>query len=517
MKDFIFSQKKMAEQSRRLKSRENPSVAAAGVSRTTAEIPQKDDAHPKRASLNVGSRSRAVPPVQQSRRRVPLSNLTNQPPTQSKHGIPHSQGFVTQPTSSKARARGAPSGTRDSEIQKGAAKSSIPRHPAKPSNVDLRVPRNNVAHSSSVSSNPDNSTLSPAEKISTTTAYDSAISTASITTEALATDSSASDIASLEKKTLQNLYISKHHSKPLEVHLFEERTPVAAGVQGSKSVDIDADNRDPQMCAFYASDIYDHLHKMEKKRRPSTDYMEVVQQDISTSMRGILIDWLVEVAEEYKLVPETLFLTVSYIDRYLSRNVTVRQRLQLVGISCMLIASKHEEISPPQVEEFCYITDNTYFRDEVVAMERQVLCQLHFELSDATIKSFLGRFIRAAQVCIKSLQLEFLANYLAELTLLEYSFLKYLPSLIAASVVFLAKFTLNPTTRPWNATLKHYTCYPASELRECVKELHELQCNTKNCTLTAIRDKYRQHKFKCVSTLVPPAVIPSDLFFDIDV
>ena len=40
------------------------------------------------------------------------------------------------------------------------------------------------------------------------------------------------------------------------VHLFEERTPVAAGVQESNIVDIDADNRDPQMCTFYASDIY---------------------------------------------------------------------------------------------------------------------------------------------------------------------------------------------------------------------------------------------------------------------
>lgn len=470
--------------------------------------------NPKRVSLDGGPRSRAVPPVQQSRKRVPLSNLTNQASAQSKHGVPHSQGSVSQSASSKARARGTPSGTRDSEIQKGPAKSSIPRHPAKPDNVGLRVLRNNVACSISGSSNPNNRISSTGGKISNTTASHS-----SIITEALPIDGNASDIASLEQKTLQNLYISKHHlkSKPLEVHLFEERTPVAAGVQESKIVDIDADNRDPQMCTFYASDIYDYLHNTEKKRRPTTDYMEVVQPDITTTMRGILIDWLVEVSEEYKLVPETLYLTVSYIDRYLSCNVINRQRLQLVGISCMLIASKHEEISPPQVEEFCYITDNTYFRQEVLAMERQVLRQLHFQLSDPTTKSFLGRFIQAAQEYIKSLQLEFLASYLAELTLLEYSFLKYLPSLIAASVVFLSKFTLDPTTRPWNATLKHYTGYPASELHDCVKALHELQCNTKNCTLTAITEKYRQHKFKCVSTLVPPVVIPSDLFVDPDV
>ena len=101
------------------------------------------------------------------------------------------------------------------------------------------------------------------------------------------------------------------------------------------------------------------------KRRPTTDFMETMQKDINPSMRGILIDWLVEVAEEYKLVPDTLYLTVAYIDRFLSCNTVSRQRLQLLGVSSMLIAAKYEEICAPQVEEFCYITDNTYRREEV--------------------------------------------------------------------------------------------------------------------------------------------------------
>lgn len=78
---------------------------------------------------------------------------------------------------------------------------------------------------------------------------------------------------------------------------------------------------------------------METKRRPFPDYLEKVQKDVSANMRGILIDWLVDVAEEYKLLPDTLYLTVSYIDRFLSVNVLNRQRLQLLGVSSMLIAS----------------------------------------------------------------------------------------------------------------------------------------------------------------------------------
>ncbi|KAL2645479.1 hypothetical protein R1flu_013066 [Riccia fluitans] len=273
--------------------------------------------------------------------------------------------------------------------------------------------------------------------------------------------SNAAVIASLERKTLQNLYISRN-SKALHQEL---------GLSGRSHnyTDIDGDLTDPQMCSIYAIDIYEHLRMQEVKRRPSTEFMESVQQDINSSMRGILIDWLVEVAEEYKLVPDTLYLTVSYIDRFLSKNIVNRQRLQLLGVSCMLIAAKYEEICAPQVEEFCYITDNTYAREEVLEMERQVLSNLHFELTTPTTKSFLRRFIRAAQAGypVPSLQLEFLGNYLAELTLVEYSFLQYLPSLVAASAVFVAKLTLDSDTCPWNLTLQHYSGYRPSELQDC--------------------------------------------------
>lgn len=69
------------------------------------------------------------------------------------------------------------------------------------------------------------------------------------------------------------------------------------------------------------------------------DYIEKVQNDVNAHMRGILVDWLVEVAEEYKLVSDTLYFTVSYIDKYLSLKPIGRQMLQLLGVSSMLIAS----------------------------------------------------------------------------------------------------------------------------------------------------------------------------------
>ncbi|KAB2629408.1 cyclin-A2-2-like [Pyrus ussuriensis x Pyrus communis] len=268
-------------------------------------------------------------------------------------------------------------------------------------------------------------------------------------------------------------------------------------------VNIDSNLRDPLACSLYAPDIYSNICLTEVARRPSTDYMERLQQDITPSMRGILIDWLVEVSEEYKLVPDTLYLTVNLIDRFLSQNYIEKQRLQLLGVTCMLIASKYEEICAPQVEEFCIITDNTYSREEVLKMESQVLNFMHFQLSVPTIKTFLRRFIHAAQASYKvpCVELELLANYLAELALVEYGFLKFLPSLIAASAVFLARWTLNQSDHPWNPTLEHYTSYKTSQLKTTVVALEDLQLNTTGCLLNSIREKYKHQKFKSVATL----------------
>ncbi|PIN00916.1 G2/Mitotic-specific cyclin A [Handroanthus impetiginosus] len=275
--------------------------------------------------------------------------------------------------------------------------------------------------------------------------------------------------------------------------------------------DIDSKHKDPQMCSLYAADIYSNLYAKQFDRRPLADYMEKIQRDITQGMRAILIDWLVEVSEEYRLVPDTLYLTVNLIDRFLSENYIEKQKLQLLGVTCMLIASKYEEICAPRVEEFCFITDNTYTKEEVVKMESCLLNFLGFQLSIPTTKKFLRRFIQAAQVSYKvpSVELEFLANYLAELTLIEYSFLKFIPSLIAASAVFLARWTLDQSDHPWNPTLEHYTRYKTLELKSIVIELQDLQLNTKGSMLNAIREKYKQTKFKCVSTLRSPKPVQS--------
>ncbi|KAM0859189.1 hypothetical protein ACQ4PT_047357 [Festuca glaucescens] len=324
-------------------------------------------------------------------------------------------------------------------------------------------------------------------------------------------DNPASSVAdSLQRRANDKLHISDN--RDFTVSNWSCPTPMENG----NTFDIDTNYEDPQLCEPLACDIYKHLREAEAKKRPSPDFVETTQKDIDTSMRAVLTDWLVEVTEEYRLVPETLYLTVSYIDRYLSHKEISRHKLQLLGVSCLLIAAKHEEICPPQVEELCYITDNTYIKDEVLQMEASILSCLKFEMTAPTAKCFLRRFLLVSQVCHEgsALHLEFLASYISELSLLEYSLLCYVPSLIAASSIFLANFILKPTKNPWNTTLSYHTQYKPSELHDCVKVLHRLFCVGPGSKLPAIREKYSQHKYKFVAKKYCPPSIPVEFFQD---
>ncbi|KAI9107119.1 hypothetical protein K1719_022647 [Acacia pycnantha] len=273
---------------------------------------------------------------------------------------------------------------------------------------------------------------------------------------------------------------------------------------------------DPQETDPHVSQIYQYLREMEMeaKRRPMPDYLEKVQKNVGPNARGILIDWLAEVTEEYRLLSDTFHLSVSYIDRFLSAKIVSGQRLQLLGVSSMLIASKYEEITPPYVEDFCCITDNTYTQAEVVEMEADVLKSLNFEMGNPTVNTFLRRFAEIASENQKThkLQFGFLGHYLGELSLLDYNCVKFLPSMVAASAIFLARFILWPKVHPWTSALQRYSGYKSHELKQCVLILHDLYLARKAGSLQFIREKYRQRKFKNVANLPSPPEIPDTYF-----
>lgn len=159
------------------------------------------------------------------------------------------------------------------------------------------------------------------------------------------------------------------------------------------------------------------------------------QEDINAKMRAILIDWLVEVHMKFRLVPETLYLCVHIIDRYCSIAVVARSKLQLVGVTALFLACKHEEIYPPEVRDCVYITDRAYDRQEVLDMEQTLLRVLDWRISLPTVYPFLDRFLSITNA---SPMTRAAASYYLERTLQEYDLLEYRPSLVCASVVILA-------------------------------------------------------------------------------
>lgn len=143
------------------------------------------------------------------------------------------------------------------------------------------------------------------------------------------------------------------------------------------------------------------------------------QKDINHRMRSILVDWLVEVHYKYSLQPPTLWLCVNMMDRYLERKSIPRNRLQLLGVTSLLVACKFEEIYPPDVRDCISITDNAYSRDDVLSMEQSLLQVLDYQLCVPTGYHFLTRYLNLINA---SDRLRFLAFYYAERNLQESMF-----------------------------------------------------------------------------------------------
>ncbi|KAM3339327.1 G2/mitotic-specific cyclin S13-7 isoform X1 [Capsicum galapagoense] len=264
-------------------------------------------------------------------------------------------------------------------------------------------------------------------------------------------------------------------------------------------VDIDAADVNNELAVSeYVEDIYS-FYKLAESETRVHDYIDS-QPEISEKMRAILIDWLIEVHHKFELNPETLYLTINIVDRYLAVETASRRELQLVGISAMLLASKYEEIWAPEVNDFVCISDKTYSHEQVLTMEKQILGQLEWYLTVPTPYVFLVRFIKAS---LPDSEMENMVYFLAELGLMNYETIIYCPSMIAAAAVYAARHTLNRTPF-WNGTLKLHTSFSEAQIIECARMLVSYHSEAANHKLKVIFRKYTNAERGAVA-LLPPA------------
>ncbi|GAP92388.1 putative cyclin B [Rosellinia necatrix] len=231
------------------------------------------------------------------------------------------------------------------------------------------------------------------------------------------------------------------------------------GVKDLDHEDLD----DPNMAAEYAVEIFEYLRQLETKSIPNPKYMDH-QDDIGWRTRGILIDWLIEVHTRFHLLPETLFLTINIIDRFLSKKVVQLDRLQLVGITAMFIASKYEEVLSPHVANFKHVADDGFTEEEILSAERFILGTLNYDLSYPNPMNFLRRISKADNYDI---QTRTIAKYLMEISLLDHRFMECSPSQVAAGAMYLARLIFD--RGEWDDTIAHYAGYTEKEIEPVVE------------------------------------------------
>lgn len=293
--------------------------------------------------------------------------------------------------------------------------------------------------------------------------------------------------------------------------------------------------------------ILEHILENEMKYLPNPSYMECVQSDLSHVMRSILMDWLIEISEEYALCSQTLFLCVNYVDRFLSVYPVDRAKLQLLGVSSLLLAAKYWEVRAPSIDEFIYISDATYSREQVLAMEGALLNTLQFALMAVTpwdcstrISHRMGRDILperteflaevrrtpthlaahapfAGLLCrtrahAHSCTLLLSSQMMMELFILEPHYLQYRPSVIAVSALFLSLYTTH--ANPWPAELESACGLTVDSIQLCVRAMHAAYLRmVQNPAgfiagagvppLVAIKEKYAQARFFGVADIQP--------------
>ncbi|THX59927.1 A/B/D/E cyclin [Aureobasidium pullulans] len=245
----------------------------------------------------------------------------------------------------------------------------------------------------------------------------------------------------------------------LDEPLHKTLEQLAAEAKDLDSEDLD----DPLMVAEYVHEIFDYMKELEITTLPNAEYMDS-QGELEWKMRGILVDWLLEVHTRFRLLPETLFLAVNIIDRFLSTKVVQLDRLQLVGVTAMFIASKYEEVLSPHVQNFRHVADDGFTEQEILSAERFILAALDYDLSYPNPMNFLRRISKADNYDI---QTRTLGKYLLEIGCLDHRFIKYPPSHVAAAAMYLARLVLD--RGEWDATLATYAGYTEQEIEPVFK------------------------------------------------
>ncbi|KAI0829962.1 A/B/D/E cyclin [Hypoxylon sp. FL0890] len=246
----------------------------------------------------------------------------------------------------------------------------------------------------------------------------------------------------------------KSSNKDLQTLKHDDGKELPPGVKELEEDGMD----DPLMVAEYAPDIFEYLRELERKVVARPNYI-IHQDELEWKTRSILVDWLIEVHTRFHLLPETLFLAVNIIDRFLSQKVVQLDRVQLVGITAMFIAAKYEEVLSPHVSNYRMVSDDGFSDAEILSAERFILETLNYDLSYPNPMNFLRRISKADDYDIQS---RTIGKFLMEISIVDYRFLAYRPSHVAAAAMYLSRMILD--RGEWDPAIAYFAGYTEEEI-----------------------------------------------------
>lgn len=261
--------------------------------------------------------------------------------------------------------------------------------------------------------------------------------------------------------------------------------------------DVDADDYDnPMLCSEYVKDIYLYLRQLETEQAVRPKYL--AGKEVTGNMRAILIDWLVQVQIKFRLLQETMYMTVAIIDRFLQDHPVPKKQLQLVGVTAMFIASKYEEMYPPEIADFAFVTDRAYTTSQIREMEMKVLRVLNFGFGRPLPLQFLRRASKIGDVTAEH---HTLAKYFLELTMVDYDMVHYPPSQMASAAYALTLKVFN--CGDWTPTLQHYMGYTEDELVPVMQHIAKnvVRVNEGLSKHLAVKNKYSSQKQMRIATI----------------
>lgn len=265
-------------------------------------------------------------------------------------------------------------------------------------------------------------------------------------------------------------------------------------------VDFDAQNMDdPSQASEYAMETFQYYKNREELFQVE-DYLTVFQYDINSTMRAILVDWLVEVQESFELNHETLYTAVKLMDIYLSKTLVLKEHLQLIGAVACLIACKIDERIPPLLDDFVYVCDDAYTKDMIKAKEIEMFADIGFDLGFPLSYRFLRRY---ARVCGVSMPVLTFARYILELSLMEYQLnVNTSESKLGMAALVLALRIKGVVD--WQPTLEYYSGYKLEECQALVEKLHLMLLKPGHDNRKTIRTKYSHKVFHEVALIPIP-------------